>query len=279
MLAKNKNLPQNDANVLFTPTVASTPNDLSVQNEEMSSRIESMNLDSGMDTSMPISTSSIGHDLKIIRGEQVEIPQDQIVVSKIRCCLCGTLMEPNEANTCFNCLKSKLDISEGISKRIQLHHCKECNRYMRPPWTQCDLESPQLLQLCLKHIKGLSRVKLVDAAFIWTEPHSRQLKVKITIQKEVVSGMQVQQTFVIDFLVQNLQCEDCKRVYTPHLWQSQVQVRQKVDHKRTFLFLEQLVLKHNAAEKCSNIQCEEGGHGVNFQFRHRSHASRLVDFI
>lgn len=52
-----------------------------------------------------------------------------------------------------------------------------------------------------------------------------------------------------------------------------------MDHKRTFLFLEQLILKHNAAEKCTSIQSESGGHGINFQFRHRSHALRLVDYI
>lgn len=61
-------------------------------------------------------------------------------------------------------------------------------------------------------------MKLVDAQFIWTEPHSRQLKVKVTIQKEVMSGTKLQQTFIVNFTVQNLQCEDCKRVYTPHLW-------------------------------------------------------------
>ena len=29
---------------------------------------------------------------------------------------------------------------------------------------------------------------MIDAAFIWTEPHSRRLKVKLTVQKEVLSG-------------------------------------------------------------------------------------------
>jgi len=29
-------------------------------------------------------------------------------------------------------------------------------------------------------------------------------------------------------------------------WKASVQVRQKVTHKRTFLWLEQLILKHNA---------------------------------
>ena len=33
-------------------------------------------------------------------------------------------------------------------------------------------------------IRGLSRVKLIDASFIWTEPHSRRIKIKLTIQKE-----------------------------------------------------------------------------------------------
>ena len=35
---------------------------------------------------------------------------------------------------------------------------------------------------------GLQKVKLVDAGFIWTEPHSKRLKTKLTIQKEVLNG-------------------------------------------------------------------------------------------
>jgi NMD protein affecting ribosome stability and mRNA decay len=37
----------------------------------------------------------------------------------------------------------------------------------------------------LKKIKGLNKVKLIDASWVWTEPHSRRLKVKLTVQKEV----------------------------------------------------------------------------------------------
>ena len=39
--------------------------------------------------------------------------------------------------------------------------------------------------MCLKKLKGLSKVHLVDAGFVWTEPHSKRVKVKLTIQKEV----------------------------------------------------------------------------------------------
>lgn len=38
-----------------------------------------------------------------------------------------------------------------------------------------------------------TQVKLVDASFIWTEPHSMRLKVKLTIQAEVLNGAILQQ--------------------------------------------------------------------------------------
>jgi nonsense-mediated mRNA decay protein 3 len=72
----------------------------------------------------------------------------------------------------------------------------------------------------LKNIKGLKRVKLIDAGFVWTEPHSMRLKVKLTIQKEVANNTMLQQNFVAEFQIENLQCDDCKKTYTPHTWVS-----------------------------------------------------------
>jgi hypothetical protein len=63
---------------------------------------------------------------------------------------------------------------------------------------RADLESKELLTFCVKKVKGLDKVKLVDAGFLWTEPHSRRLKVKVTIQKEVLNGAILQQTFVVE---------------------------------------------------------------------------------
>jgi nonsense-mediated mRNA decay protein 3 len=56
-----------------------------------------------------------------------------------------------------------------------------------------------------------------------------------------------------------------------------VQVRQRVDHKRTFLWLEQLLIKHNATEKCIGIK--EMHDGLDFHFKNKSHGNRLLDFI
>ena len=56
-----------------------------------------------------------------------------------------------------------------------LYFCKMCERYLQPPdtWVTAALESRELLSVCLKKLKGLNKVRLIDAAFIWTEPHSR----------------------------------------------------------------------------------------------------------
>ena len=126
-------------------------------------------------------------------------------------------------------------------------------------------ESPQLLAVCLKKINGLQKVRLVNAEFIWTEPHSKRLKVNLTVQKEVrcrqprprpvatspicvvqscncsmrtrvLRGMmrqvlknaKLQQEFVVEFVIRNQQCDECQRSYTAHTWKAIVQLRQKV---------------------------------------------------
>ena len=45
-----------------------------------------------------------------------------------QCCLCAVLIDPNPSNMCVNCLKSNVDISEGIPKQAVLYFCKGCER-------------------------------------------------------------------------------------------------------------------------------------------------------
>lgn len=107
---------------------------------------------------------------------------------------------------------------------------------------------------CSLQIIGLKKVKLVDASWIWTEPHSRRLKLKLTVQKEVGNGAVLQQAMAVTFVVRNQQCDSCAAAFTNNTWTAVVQVRQRVDHKRTFFYLEQLILKHSAHGQCTNIQ-------------------------
>jgi nonsense-mediated mRNA decay protein 3 len=67
-----------------------------------------------------------------------------------------------------------------------------------PPasWVPCSLESKELLRICLSRLKGLNKVRLIDAGFVWTEPHSKRIKVKLTIQKEVCQGARLKPAFI-----------------------------------------------------------------------------------
>lgn len=116
-------------------------------------------------------------------------------------------------------------------------------------------------------------VRIIDASFIWTEPHSRRIKVKITIQQEAFQGTIVQQTFEVEYVVASQQCDDCKKSYTHNTWRASVQVRQKVPHKRTFLYLEQLILKAGAHKDTVNIK--EAKDGLDFYFAQRNHAEKV----
>ncbi|KYQ94057.1 60S ribosomal export protein [Tieghemostelium lacteum] len=205
------------------------------------------------------------------------IPQDR--PNYILCCICGVTIQSNPSNMCINCIKTQVDITEGIPKQLVIQWCRGCNRYLQPPnhWVLCELESSELLVLCIKRIKGLNKVKLVDASWVWTEPHSRRLKVKLTIQKEVFTSSILQQVFIVEFVVQGQQCDKCQKFEAKDTWNAVVQLRQKVDHKRTFLYIEQIILKHNAHTNTLNIK--EKPDGLDFFFANRAHALKFVDFI
>ena len=159
-------------------------------------------------------------------------------------------------------------------------YCNQCARYLQPPrhWIRADLESKELLTFCIKRVKGLGKVKLVDAGFIWTEPHSKRLKIKLTIQKEVLNGAILQQTFVVEYVVEWRMCDACSRAAAnADQWTACVQVRQKVEHKRTFLFLEQLILKHGMEANTIGIKSQPDG--LDFYYGSRSHGLKLLDFL
>lgn len=204
-------------------------------------------------------------------------PKDQ--VQMIFCCQCGVAISPNLSTMCIDCIKVSLDITEGISRESILYSCRDCGRflYSQNQWLSVQMESKELLSLCLKKIRGLNKVRLIDAFFIWTEPHSRKIKVKVTIQKEVLVSTILQQTFEIEYTIAYQQCQDCSRIYTAHTWKALVQIRQKVDHKRTFLYLEQLILKHHAHKDASNIK--EIRDGLDFYYLNRNHAIKFVEFL
>uniref|UniRef100_A0A182PB58 60S ribosomal export protein NMD3 n=1 Tax=Anopheles epiroticus TaxID=199890 RepID=A0A182PB58_9DIPT len=200
-------------------------------------------------------------------------------VNKILCCECGVPIEPNATNMCVPCLRSHVDITENIPKQAVIFFCRNCERYLNPPneWVQCSLESKELLSLCLKRLQGLRQVKLVDAGFVWTEPHSKRIKVKLTVHGEVMSDVVLQQVFVVEFTVNNQMCDDCHRTEAKDFWRCMVQVRQKAVNRKTLFYLEQMILKHKAHENTLGIKPNTGG--LDFFYATDAHARKMVDFL
>jgi len=209
--------------------------------------------------------------------------------NKILCCLCGISIAPNPSGTCATCLASTTDVSRGISTEAQLHRCRGCGKWHagNGRWSKLDLESRELMSLCLANVSGLGgragaeAPRLVDAGWVWTEPHSMRLKIKLTVQRQVGGGSSgstiLQQSFIVEFVIRNQQCVDCQAEFRTGAWKSLVQVRQRVDHKRTFLYLEQLILKHNAHRGCLNIEAKRDG--MDFYFPDKGKAATFISFL
>ena len=207
----------------------------------------------------------------------------------VLCCMCGVPIQPNPSNTCASCLAARSDVTRGISTEATLHQCRGCQRWHKEAgkWIACELESRELMALCLSNVSGLNtktskndkgeKVRLIDASWIWTEPHSMRLKVRLTIQKEVQTGTILQQSFMVVFVVRNQQCIECQAEFRQGSWKSLVQVRQRVQHKRTFLYLEQLILKHGAHRGCLSIETYKDG--MDFYFPDKGKSARFISFI
>jgi len=218
---------------------------------------------------------------------------------RILCCVCGTSIAPNPSNTCPSCLASKADVTKGIQTEVTLHQCRGCQRWHLEAgkWIACELESRELMSLCLSNVSGLPHskssssskkkghdhhqvtepIRLVDAAWIWTEPHSMRLKVRLTVQKQVQTGTILQQSFMVVFIVRNQQCMECQSEFRTGSWKTVIQVRQRVKHKRTFLYLEQLILKHGAQKGCLSIETFKDG--MDFYFAERNKAAKFQAFL
>jgi len=197
---------------------------------------------------------------------------------KIPCCVCSQLTLANELNVCLKCLNKEIDIKSEMSKSYVIMKCKDCGKWLKDQkWWQADWGSSQLLGICLKKLQNIKNTKILDAAFIWTEPHSKKIKLQCSIQKEVFVKVILEKKITCEFIVEGKQCDQCASSYTEHTWQSVVQVRQRVKHKKTFIHLEQLMIKYNVAHKCIGIKYQRDG--LDFFFENNSSAQHFVTFF
>lgn len=206
--------------------------------------------------------------------------------NKILCCLCGISIEPNNAAMCTTCLQLEYDITKEIDKVITLIQCSKCNRYhvKQDQWNFYDLESQHLLSFLLKKVPNLSNnntnknaIKILNASFIWTEPHSKRLKILLEFQKDIDNNITIKTKVIIEYVIINKQCLDCIREATDHTWGGLIQLRQFCGHKKVFYQLESELLTSKLYNLMINIEIKKDG--LDFYFKTKNQADRVVNFI
>ena len=183
---------------------------------------------------------------------------------------------------CIDCLRAQFDITGGIERSGEVVQCRKCERWhiKQDQWTYYALESAGLLSACLRKIAGLGNgsMKLIDAAWVWTEPHCDRLKVSVEVEHGVLDNkVQLRQKAVIEFVVRHKQCMECIREATDHSWGAMIQIRQKVGHKQSLFLLEHLLTKAGLHNLMISITiCKEG---LDLFFKVRNQAEIVVNFI
>ncbi|EAY01212.1 NMD3 family protein [Trichomonas vaginalis G3] len=197
---------------------------------------------------------------------------------KIPCCICGIMIEPNPNNMCVECFRRRLNQKEGVPEQLEINYCRDCGRYQESltHWVNAELESKELLQICIK--KFSPNLKIRDAKFLWTEPHSKRLRVQVTVDREDFSGTILRQSTIVTYIVKTVQCKTCQELATHRdHWKAIVQLRQHSDSKRSMFWIEQMIINNEAAKETSAI--ERRPDGLDFQFNDNSDAKKFISFI
>ncbi|XP_058746744.1 uncharacterized protein LOC131619690 [Vicia villosa] len=176
------------------------------------------------------------------------------------------------------------NITLGLPNKIKLVHCSRCNFYLHLPktWLKLQPQSTSLLSFCVYNLKtniNSNNLRFPGAKFIPSESNSNSIKTMFYVQKEVLNGQTLQQSYVVDFVLDNRICEPCTRVQAnPNQWFYGVKLRQHGSHARSsLLHLEHVISKHGVAANALRIQKMK--HITDFAFAKEVCARKLVDFI
>ncbi|GMI57190.1 hypothetical protein ScalyP_jg3556 [Parmales sp. scaly parma] len=220
--------------------------------------------------------------------------------SLIPCVLCGLPIISNSANQCAACLRQQFDLkahlhsTRGTAQELHIFRCKRCLRYQSPSnekhYEFHEEEAPELLTMCLKAIPALQmkgqatgiKITLLDAGFIWTEPHSMRIKLKLTVKAEILElgNLALQQRVGVELFVRNRQCQDCQKEFQNQTWMGKVQLRQKrTDGLKKGLAVVEANIANSSEIRKHIYNLETCRNGFDFYFSTISHATQFVAFL
>lgn len=181
---------------------------------------------------------------------------------------------------CPRCLAQQVNIVDGLEANGDLIVCQECGRsHFHQRWLTLEPESPEFLTLCVKKIKGIGKkLKLIDAKFVWTEPHSKRIKVRVTVEAEVLSNVVVRQATIVEFKQVTQMCNLCRKANLDQPWDHCIQVRQACDeYRKTFRRLEQELIKAGMDKHIVSV--EEKNNGFDLFFAGRGDSKLVLDYL
>ena len=219
---------------------------------------------------------------------------------QVRCCICGVQTDANESNKCLACLVPDIDLKKELlssSKEAEMPtiiQCRNCLKYQNRNkiWIHCDWESADLLQLCLKEVKAFRKnrsIKLIDASFVYTEPHSKRVKAKLVVQKEITADIEsstpqfFRQTVILNFKIRFNMCGKCARESANETqnWEAVTQIRQHHRHAstKTLSWIEQKILNADAHVDAVGVRNVSSGTGLDIFWAKSRQAKHFLDFM
>jgi len=199
---------------------------------------------------------------------------------------------------CTSCLAEKYEISKPLAD-LNLHAltCKRCGRWRvstqgktsSEHWIDAQLESKELLSFLVKSLERQLRkasLTISDAQWVWTEPHSRRLRLRLVLRRHVDDvanggGVVLETSKTLEWVVNTRQCPQCASENATgggEPWRAVVQLRHHVDGGRNMLAsLEQRMLESGVGS--SAIGIEQLRNGLDFYFLEQNDAIKLSDWV
>lgn len=179
---------------------------------------------------------------------------------------------------CRKCLSLNISITKNINTSQIIEFCKSCERYFQPPkrWESFEWNSKELLAMLLSRVKELKEATLLNSKFIFTEENSKKIQIEVQIE-QFIENNKIRGTVKIQFKRHNKQCPDCQNLEANNFWNSVVQLRHKMNSKRTLLFVEQMCKKHRMYDNTIDVKKVKGGY--DFYFSEKNNARKFVRFI